>query len=222
MHSVHVPLRTRATLLAEEQTRLTARAASAAPRQVAEGDRTARAVHDHPVYAGMIREMDETVATVLAAVEESGQTDSTVVIFTSDNGGLSTAEGSPTSNLPLRAGKGFLYEGGIRVPLVVRWPGVVRPGSTTAVPASTLDIAGDGPNPGSEKLIEHLEDGRVELFDLATDPGESHDLADVRPERAAALRARLESWRAAVHTKMPSPNPEPVDPFGPLGAGATR
>ena len=105
-----------------------------------EGDHKARAVQDLPVYAAMVRELDETVATVLAAVEKSGSRDKTLVIFTSDNGGLSTAEGSPTSNLPLRAGKGYVYEGGIRVPLIVRWPGIVKPGTTTDVPTTTLDV----------------------------------------------------------------------------------
>ena len=288
MHSVHVPLKTRPELLAEEQARAAALPPPAGPREVAEGDRQARAVQDHPIYAGMIREMDETVATVLAAVEAAGQTDNTLVVFTSDNGGLSTAEGSPTSNLPLRAGKGFLYEGGIRVPLVVRWPGVVKPGTTTAVPATTLDIAatlldvggttqsaeavldgaslrpvlmggtlpardlvwhyphyanqgsrpaaaiiaGDGTslrneslgleNQRHEKLIEHFEDGRVELFDLATDPGERRDLAAERPERAAALKDRLAAWRAGIGAAMPSPNPQPVDPFGPEGEPRKR
>src|SRR6185436_18224543 len=56
--------------------------------------------------------------------------DRTIVVFTSDNGGLSTAEGSPTCNLPLRAGKGWNYEGGLRVPWIVRMPGRVAPGST--------------------------------------------------------------------------------------------
>jgi hypothetical protein len=152
MHSVHVPLKTRPELLAEEQARVAALPPPAGPREVAEGDRKARAVQDHPVYAGMIREMDETVATVLAAVEAAGQTDNTLVVFTSDNGGLSTAEGSPTSNLPLRAGKGFLYEGGIRVPLVVRWPGVVKPGTTNDVPVTTLDIAATLLDVGGAKL----------------------------------------------------------------------
>lgn len=288
MHSVHVPLKTRADLLAEEQARVAALPPPAGPREVAEGERMARAVQDHAVYAGMIREMDETVATVLAAVEAAGQTANTLVVFTSDNGGLSTAEGSPTSNLPLRAGKGYLYEGGIRVPLIVRWPGIVEPGTTTDVPATTLDIAatlldvgaakqpaeavldgtslrpvlaggslpvrdlcwhyphyanqggrpaaaiiaGDGlmqgnekqgnEKLGNEKLVEHFEDGRVELFDLAADPGERRDLAAERPERAAALKERLAAWRTAVGAAMPSPNPQPVDPFGPDGEPRKR
>jgi len=278
MHSVHVPLTTRPELLVEEQARAAALLPPAGPREVAEGDHQSRAVQDHPVYAGMIRELDETVATVLAAVEAAGQTDNTVVIFTSDNGGLATAEGSPTSNLPLRAGKGFLYEGGIRVPLIVRWPGVVMPGATSDVPVTTLDIAatlldvahavrreqfmldgaslrpvltggvlperdlvwhyphyanqggrpaaailaGDGPVSGSEKLIEHFEDGRLELFDLASDPGERHDLAAVHPQRAAALQQRLAAWRKGIGAAMPTVNPEPVEPFGPDGVPGRR
>jgi len=141
MHSTHVPLKARAELVAAEELRLAALPPHTGPREVAEGERMARAVQDLPVYAAMVREMDETVATVLAAVERTGASGRTLVVFTSDNGGLATAEGSPTSNLPLRAGKGYLYEGGIRVPLLVRWPGVVAAGSTSDVPVTTLDVA---------------------------------------------------------------------------------
>ena len=273
-HSPHVPLVARADFVAEEEARAAGLPPSAGPREVPEGDRTARAVQDLPVYAAMIREMDEAVATVLAAVDRAGERDSTLVIFSSDNGGLSTAEGSPTSNLPLRAGKGYLYEGGIRVPLLVRWPGVVRPGATNDLPVTTLDVAatlldaagvrppagvvldgaslrpvldgsgrlaprdlvwhyphypnqggrpagallaGDGPAAGADKLVEHFEDGRLELFDIAADPGETRNLSAERPERAAALRDRLHAWRRDVGAPMPRPNPEPVDPFGPRG-----
>jgi len=66
--------------------------------------------------------------------------DHTAVIFMSDNGGLSTSEGSPTSNLPMRAGKGWLYEGGIREPMIVKWPGVTRPGSTCNTPVISTDF----------------------------------------------------------------------------------
>jgi len=68
---------------------------------------------------------------------------------------------------------------------------------------------------GSEKLVEHFEDGRVELYDLAADPGEREDLAAARSARAAELHGRLAAWRQRVGAVMPSPNPEPREPFGP-------
>src|SRR6185503_8121735 len=79
-----------------------------------------------------------------------------IVCFTSDNGGLSTSEGSPTSNLPYRGGKGWVYEGGIRTPFIVRWPGVTKPASTCDAPVMSmdfhptlLDAAGAGGNAGA-------------------------------------------------------------------------
>jgi len=86
-------------------------------------------------YAAMVESVDDAAGKILAALEECGVADRTVVIFTSDNGGLL----GPTSNLPLRSGKGFPYEGGIRVPVIVRWPGVVKPGTTCHVPVTSVD-----------------------------------------------------------------------------------
>lgn len=81
-----------------------------------------------PVFGAMVESMDRAVGKVIAALRDNGVEQETIVIFMSDNGGLSTAEGHPTSNLPLRGGKGWLYEGGIREPMVIYWPGRVRPG----------------------------------------------------------------------------------------------
>jgi arylsulfatase A-like enzyme len=83
-----------------------------------------RLVQSHPTYAAMVEALDRNVGRVLDALERTDQLENTVVVFTSDNGGLATAEGSPTTNRPLRNGKGWMHEGGNRVPLVVRWPGV--------------------------------------------------------------------------------------------------
>lgn len=98
-----------------------------------------RLVQNHPTYAAMIESLDAAVGSVLNKLDELRLTENTVVVFTADNGGLSTAEGSPTSNLPLRAGKGWHYEGGIRVPTIVRWPGVTPIGSASSTPISSID-----------------------------------------------------------------------------------
>jgi arylsulfatase A-like enzyme len=97
----------------------------------------------NPVYAAMVESMDEAVGRVLKMLAELKLADNTLVIFTSDNGGLATTEGGPTGatfNAPLREGKGFLYEGGVRVPLVVRWPGHVKPGTVTNAVACSIDL----------------------------------------------------------------------------------
>src|SRR5207248_5585249 len=97
----------------------------------------------NPVYAAMVESIDESVGWVLRALDDLKLSDKTMVMFTSDNGGLATTEGGPTGatfNGPLREGKGFLYEGGVRVPLVVRWPGVVKPGTVTDQVACSIDL----------------------------------------------------------------------------------
>jgi arylsulfatase A-like enzyme len=99
-----------------------------------------RLVQDNPVYAAMIENMDWNIGRIMVQLQELRIDDNTLVIFTSDNGGLSTAEGSPTTNRPLRAGKGWLYEGGIRVPLIMYWKGKIIPGSSSDIPVSTADI----------------------------------------------------------------------------------
>ncbi len=117
-----------------------------------------RVVQSDPVYAAMIESLDEGVGRLLDVLEETGQADNTVIFFTSDNGGLATAEGSPTCNAPLSEGKGWMYEGGTREPLLVRWPGMVAPGSVCKTPVTStdfyptmLEIAGLDPIPEQHK-----------------------------------------------------------------------
>lgn len=224
----------------------------------------ADAIHKNPDYAAMVASMDQSVGRVLERLDRHGITDNTLVIFTSDNGGLTQRYGKHdgfTENLPLRRGKGSAYEGGVRVPTIVRWPGVTAAGSVCDEPISTidyyptlLDIAsasgdrthnasvdgvsivpllrdaastldrdlywhyphyhagGDGPystiRSGVWRLIEFHEDNRVELFNLATDVAEQHDLASRMPERAEGLRTKLHAWRKQVAAQMPTPNPD--------------
>ena len=218
-----------------------------------------RLVQSDPEYAAMIECMDTNVGRLLKAVEEKGELDNTIIIFTSDNGGLATTEGSPTCNAPLSEGKGWMYEGGTREPLLIRWPGVTEPNSVCRVPVTSTDFyptvlemvgadarpeqhcdgvslvpllkgEGDleredifwhyphygnqGGTPGSSirsgkwKLIEFYEDGRLELYNLQDDIGETHDLAGKRPELVRDLHERLQRWREQMEAIAPLPNPD--------------
>ncbi len=99
-----------------------------------------RLLHSDPVYAAMIDSLDEGIGRVLAALERNGKARDTIVVFTSDNGGLATSEGSPTCNAPLAEGKGWMYEGGTREPLFVRWPEQIAAGSSCATPVTSPDF----------------------------------------------------------------------------------
>lgn len=268
-YSVHTPLMAREDLrqkYEEKRTRLGLTA-----QWGREDTRDVRLVQEHAVYAGMVEALDLAVGTVLAKLDDLGLREQTLVIFTSDNGGLATSEGWPTSNLPWRAGKGWLYEGGIREPLLVRWPGKVAAGSVVDTPVSSPDfwptlqqlaglLAQPGQTPdgvslvpllqggtlpdralfwhyphygnqggapgaairrGDWKLIEWYEDRRVELYQLASDPGEQINLADSEPARVETLRDELHAWQHQVGAKFPTPNAD-YDPAKTSGRFAPR
>jgi len=212
----------------------------------------------HPLYAAVVATLDDAVGRLIAKLDGLGLGEKTLVVFTSDNGGLHVREGKDlpaTHNTPFRAGKGFPNEGGLRIPLLVRWTGRIKPGTVDLPVINTdwtptiLDLAGvpstdpfDGvslagllvkgeppparplfwhfphyTNQGSRpwgavregpwKLIEHYEDGRLELFDLARDPGEEADLSAKEPARVAELRGKLEAWRRGVGAQGNAANP---------------
>lgn len=145
-YSVHTPLMAPEDAVADWKQKR-ADVDADAPRFAAEEqtlptdrERKVRVVQDHAVYAAMLEAMDTAVGEVLDTLDALEISEDTIVVFTSDNGGLSTSEGSPTSNLPYRGGKGWSYEGGIRVPFFVRWPGVAAPGTTSAVPVTGADL----------------------------------------------------------------------------------
>ena len=91
---------------------------------------------NNPAYAAMIQSLDDAVGKIISAIDELGIAEKTIVFFTSDNGGLLGI----TSNSPLRSGKGSCYEGGIRVPLMIRWPGVTDQGGISSQPVSSCDL----------------------------------------------------------------------------------
>lgn len=217
-----------------------------------------RKLQSDPTYAAMVENLDWNVGRLLDALEEMGLAQDTLIVFTSDNGGLATAEGSPTCNAPLNEGKGWMYEGGTREPLLVRWPGQVEAGSTCTQPVTSPDfyptlleaaglplvpeqhvdgtsflpaLRGDvsfqrdpifwhyphygnqGGTPGSSvrqgdyKLIEFFEDGRLELYNLRTDIGETRNLATELPAVVEGLHAQLRQWRESIEAKIPQRAP---------------
>lgn len=147
-YSVHTPLMAPDALVDKYRAKakrlgLTDQPEFAGEEQVwpdAQRPRRVRVLQNHAIYAAMVESMDRAVGRVLDTLDELGLMDETIICLTSDNGGLSTSEGSPTSNLPLRGGKGWLYEGGIREPFLVYAPGVTEPGSTCDVPVITTDF----------------------------------------------------------------------------------
>lgn len=213
----------------------------------------------HPVYAAMIEQMDSSVGRIVHSLEENGLMDNTLILFVSDNGGLAIGEAGdkPTVNDPLRSGKGTMYEGGIRVPMIAYWQGRIAAGEVSPAVMNTVDIfptimqlvgakvpsdrpidgrdrlavlkgtadggesrdlfwhyphfSNQGGRPrtairrGDYKLIESLEDGDLQLYDLAADLDETDDLTATRPGLADTLRAALHEWRDGVDANMPIP-----------------
>lgn len=138
-YAVHGPIQTTKPLWSkyrEKACRLPA------PAERFKIDRTlpVRQVQDNPVYAGLIENMDTAVGRVLKRLDELGLTDSTIVCFTGDNGGVTSGDSFSSSELPYRGGKGRQWEGGLRVPFYVKAPGVTRPGSTCATPVIHTDF----------------------------------------------------------------------------------
>ena len=120
-YTVHTPLQAKPELVAKYR---------------AKAERMPDQPHQNAVYAAMIESLDEGIGRLMAALGELKLRESTIVVFTSDNGGLM----SSTSNVPLRVGKGSAYEGGVRVPLIVSYPPAIAAGSTTDVPAMSIDL----------------------------------------------------------------------------------
>lgn len=215
---------------------------------------------NNPTYAAMVEHIDRSLGRIMQKLDDLNLNENTVLIFFSDNGGLYQRfdkGGEPVMvNLPLRDEKGSLYEGGIRVPLIVRWPGEIAAGSVCHTPVSSVDfvptmlelagvedppedldgtslvplLAGSGKldrdaiywhyphyhhttpagalRAGDWKLIEYFDDGRLELYNLRDDMGETENLASTMPEKAAELRDQLAAWKKSVGARMPAQNPD--------------
>lgn len=143
LYNVHTPIQSKPELKAKYEAKKASLPPAPGPDYKDEKGNRSKQKQDNPAYAGMVQSVDESVGNVLQQLESTGLSDNTIIIFTSDNGGLSTLpskRNSPTSVVPLRAGKGWLYEGGIRVPGIIKWPGVITGGSTSDVPIVSTDF----------------------------------------------------------------------------------
>lgn len=144
-YAVHTPLQSKAQLESKYREKTESMSRRTGPQFIIESESaTTKLRQDHAVYAGMIESTDESLGRLMDTLDELRISENTIILFVSDNGGLSTLAGDrrtmPTANIPLRAGKGWLYEGGIRVPFIVKWPDRVEPGATIDQPAVTMDI----------------------------------------------------------------------------------
>lgn len=148
--------------------------------------------HDNPTFAAMVHSLDESVGRVIAAVEEAGLTDSTVIWFVSDNGGLSIKFNKPTGftdNQPLRRGKGSAYEGGTRVPMIVKWPGLTAPATVTDEPVCTIDIL-----PTVLNLTNSWTDSATQSANDATGTIDGQSLESILRNPAARLDRDALYW----------------------------
>lgn len=134
-YAVHTPIQAKWPLQVKYEAKAAGLPPPAGPEFLPEGEHGTlmRQIQKHAVYAAMVQSLDESVGRVTQCLDKLGLADNTIIVFFSDNGGLASVPGAgaPTSNLPLRAGKGWLYEGGVREPMIVRWPGVTKPGSVS-------------------------------------------------------------------------------------------
>lgn len=143
-YNVHTPIQPYRKVVDRFEEKAAEQFPGDAPDPIEERDARTRPRQDHPEYASMVSAVDLSVGEILRALEDNGFAESTAVFFFSDNGGLSTFPKSrglaPTSNAPLRAGKGWLYEGGIREPLIARVPGITHAGSVCVDPVFSTDF----------------------------------------------------------------------------------
>jgi arylsulfatase A-like enzyme len=139
-YAVHIPQQAPAPLISEYRSKAAKLPPLAGQEFAPEGTTRTRQIQNQPVYAAMVDRLDQGVGRIMKKLAELGLEDNTIVVFNSDNGGLSSStEGAPTSNAPLRAGKGWNYEGGLREPLIVRWPGIVKAESECHTPVISTD-----------------------------------------------------------------------------------
>lgn len=143
-YAVHTPIQAKKELMKRYEDKRLRIKDKKGPEFIIERQSRAKQKQDDAAYAAMVQSVDESVGRILSKLDALNLSSNTIIIFMSDNGGLSTLpldrNEPPTSNIPLRTGKGWLYEGGIREPMMIKWPGVSQPGSVCSVPVTSTDF----------------------------------------------------------------------------------
>jgi len=175
-YAVHCPIQTTEKLWSKYQKKAT-KAGLVDKRFIFDRNMAVRQVQDNPIYGGMMETLDDAVGMVTDKLKKLGLDKNTVVIFTSDNGGVSSGDNFATSLLPYRGGKGRQWEGGIRVPFYISAPGITKPGSVSSTPViatdfypTILELAGLPLNNAQHKdgksLMPLLTGGKIAKRDL--------------------------------------------------------
>ncbi len=172
-------------------------------------DKSAVGGHNDPTYAAMIASVDESVGRIVKTLEDLKLTEQTIVIFTSDNGGvggykregIASGARDVTDNAPLRSGKGSLYEGGTRVPFIVRWPGVVAAGTSSNVPTIHVDLYPTWLELAGAPAPEHVLDGES-LVSLWKTPASSLKRPAIFQHFPGYLGSGKQYWRTTPVTIM--------------------
>jgi len=125
-----------------------------------------RQVQDNPIYAGLVEQMDDAVGKVLSALKAQGLEKNTIIVFTSDNGGVASGDNFSTSNKPLRAGKGYQFEGGIREPYIIKIPGLSKAGDKVETPVTGADFYPTFLELAGAKLRPNVHNDGVSLLPL--------------------------------------------------------
>jgi len=164
--------------------------------------------HDNPVYAAMIESIDQSVGRIMQKLAELQLADNTILIFMSDNGGVGGYQAagirarSITNNFPLRGGKGMLYEGGLRVPFIVRWPGRIPPGRTSDQPAAHVDLLPTLVEIAGKKTLPQQPLDGVSLVKLWTNPETRLDRAPIYFHFPGYLEGSEGAWRTTPACMM--------------------
>lgn len=255
-YAVHTPIEAKDKDIEKNKKQMKELGIDPEPKYVPEGNGATRITQNDPTYAGLVESVDENIGKIIKTLKDQGLYDNTLIVLTSDHGGLSTRGNNnrliPTTNAPLRAGKGWIYEGGIKVPLLYHIPGVNPRAESQSIvlgmdifPTITdlvLDKKVEGidgksykeviygkdnwknrtvfwnsykarPNQtgddktsvirvGDYKLLQFVDTGKVELYNVVQDISEKNDLSAQMPDKTKEMLAQLEKFKKERNIKM--------------------